>query len=184
MKGVSFYNVGESLQRLRGDEAMTRFRSRAPASVLALLDSRALVAVGWYPIDWYRALVGAAMEATGERLELARELGRDATVNDFRGIYRLLRFVLSPEALLRRAPAVFDRYRRPGTLIVERAEPGFARVRLEGCAGFDESMWQVTLGGCIGLLEACGARAISLRIVAGGRDGDAGAVGEGRWATR
>jgi hypothetical protein len=184
VKGVSFYNIGESLQRLRGDEAMARFRDRAPASVLALLDSRALVAVGWYPIDWYRALVAAAMEATGDRLELARELGRDATLNDFRGIYRMLCFVVSPEALLKRAQGVFARYRRPGTLIVERAEPGFARVRLEGCTGFDEAMWQVTLGGCMGLLEACGARAITLRIVSGGGDGDASAVGEGRWSTR
>jgi hypothetical protein len=181
VKGISFYNLSESVQRLRGDEALARLRAQAPRHVLEMIEARSFMAVGWYPLDWYRDLVKAALHATNEGNAFAKELGRESTLTDFRGIYRLLKFVLAPQALLARAPAVYDRYRRPGRLTVDEAREGFARVRFEGCVGFDESLWQVATGSCVAVLETCGARNVRTRTISGARDGHTDAVFEGRW---
>ena len=181
VKGLSFYNVSESVQQLRGDGALARFRLHAPRHVIEMIDARAFVAVGWYPLDWYRDLVKAALQATNEGSAFARELGRVSTITDFKGVYRLLKFVLSPQALLARAPSVYDRYRRPGRLTIEDAKAGFARVRFEGCVGFDECLWQLAAGSCVGVLEVCGAKNVRTRIISGARDGHTDATFEGRW---
>ncbi len=181
VKGLSFYSVVDSLQRLRGDGAVARLRTLAPPHILELLDSRSFVAVGWYPLAWYRDLVAAALEAANEGVLFARELGRDGTAADFRGVYRLLKFVLSPQALLQRAPGVYDRYRRPGRLVVEEARTGYARVRFEGCVGFDEAIWHLAAGSCVGVLEVCGAENIRTKTLSGARDGNLDATFEGRW---
>jgi hypothetical protein len=112
--------------------------------------------------------------------DFAFSVGREGTLQDFRGIYRLLRFVLEPQSVMKRAPAVFGRYRRPGRLVIEAAERGFARAHFEDCVGYDTFLWHEIAGGSVAVLEVCGASDLqwTIREVAPGE-----AVLDARWRT-
>ena len=101
-----------------------------------------------------------------------RELSREATRDDFRGIYRLLTFVLSPEFLMRRSPGIFGRYYDTGTLVVPEARAGRCRAIYSGCEGFDRVLWEDVIAGSSAILEVCGAKEIRATRVRGGGDGD------------
>jgi hypothetical protein len=87
------------------------------------------------------------MSVTGRDVELVRALSRDAMLHDFRGIYRLLTFVLSPAFIMRRSPPLFGRY-------------------------YDRVLWENVLGGATAVLEAGGAKDVRIKAVRGGGDGD------------
>jgi hypothetical protein len=180
VKGVSFHNLLVGVERLRGLEAVTRVRAMLPSHLRDALDRNEVINVGWYPLSWYVELHATIREATGEGPSLAFELGHFGTAEDFKGIYRLLRFVLSPQSLIQRAPAVFGRYRRPGTLTITSAGSGFATAKLEHCHGYDASVWQEIAGGCAAVLEACGAK--SVRAVLTADDATGSAVLDTRWS--
>jgi hypothetical protein len=134
--------------------------------------SGSLIAAGWYPLEDYRQIHAVAQRLTGKGVELARELSRDATMQDFRGIYSVLTFVLTPQFLVKRAPGIFGRYFDTGKVEVPEARSGFARAKFSGCAGFDRSVWEDAMGGTLALLEACGAEQLQLTVHSGGGDGD------------
>lgn len=179
VKGISFHNFAASLERLRGVDVAERFRRALPAQVRDRLEGGQLLKMGWYPFEWYAALHRTAREITGEGPELAFAIGRDGTHQDFKGIYRLLRFVLTPESLITRAPGVFGRYRRPGTLAIEAAKPHYARARIAGCVGYDASQWREIAGGCVAVLEVCGANDVKPHIIE--KEPDGVAIFEAHW---
>jgi hypothetical protein len=126
----------------------------------------------WYPLSDLRAIHATAQMVGGRGPELARAIGRDATLDDFRGVYRILTAVLSPAFLMRRTPGLFDRYYDTGRLQIPRAEANACEAFFSGCAGFDANLWQDTVGGCCAFLEVCGARDIEAQVLEGGRNGD------------
>jgi hypothetical protein len=136
------------------------------------LKHRAFIASGWYPVRDFRALLGAAMKVTGRDVELIEVLARDAALHEFRGLFRLITFALSPDFLMRRTAGMFSRYYDTGTLTVPIAKKGYAEARYRGFAGFDRVLWNELIAGCRAILEVCGARDIRGRLVRGGGDGD------------
>lgn len=183
VKGVSFLNLLTSLRELRGDEAAKRALALAPDSVRAVLLGHELLAGGWYSGDDYRALLQAVLAAADEQPIFARDLGRHRTIRDFRGIYRLLCFVLAPEALLKRGAGIYERYRRGGKLTVTSARDGNAEALFENCRGFDHACWQDAIGAAEGVLVACGAKQLRVTILEGGGDFDTRMRFDARWKT-
>jgi hypothetical protein len=152
-----------------------------PDEVARSVKHNSFLTGGWYPLAHYRALHGAISRVAGRGHELARVLGRNATLDDFRGVYRVLTFVLSPEFLMRRSPGLFNRYYDTGSLSVSVARRGYAEADFHGCTGFDRTLWEVVIGGAIAGLEACGARAVQVAIRAGGGDGEDFLIGTCTW---
>jgi hypothetical protein len=110
------------------------------------------------------------MKATGRDVELIEALSRESTLEDFRGIYRLLAFALSPEFLMRRSGGLFSRYYDTGTLTVTVAKKGYGEAQFRGCVGFDRILWADVISGTCAILEVCGAKDIQRRITRGGGD--------------
>jgi hypothetical protein len=171
-KGVSFRGLMGALTRLHGADALDRALAFVPDELANAVRFGKFVSSGWYPLAQYRALHAAAQRATGLGPELARALSREATLQDFRGIYRVLTAVLSPEFLIRRSPSLWRRYYEQGELAIPEAVHGRARAVFTNCTGFDRNLWEDAIGGCIGVLEACGARAVGVELVSGGGDGE------------
>jgi hypothetical protein len=142
-----------------------------PAALGRALERDAMITGNWYPLSDLRALNHAMMQALGRGPEFARELSRQSTHDDFRGIYRVFTFVLSPEFLMRRTPGLWKRYFDSGDVVVE-ARANFAEARFAHCDGFDRVMWQGVVGGAEAVLEACGAKQITMTITSGGGDED------------
>ena len=181
VKGVGFLSLLTSLGELRGDAVKSRALALAPKALRATIEAGGLIAGGWYPGDDYRELLHACVRAADAQAPFAREIGRHSTIRDFRGIYRLLCFVLAPETLLKRAAGVYDRYRKGGSLVVTAARDGRAEGLFENCTGFDHTCWQDMLGGAEGVLLACGATQVHTAILEGGGDGDTRMRFDCRW---
>jgi hypothetical protein len=172
VKGIAFRSLLSAVPRVCGPTVIEQTLPLLPDLVSRAIRHHGFLTGGWYPLAHYRALHGAIGRVDGRGYELARVLGRDATLDDFRGVYRVLTFVLSPEFLMRRAPGLFNRYYDTGSLSVPIARRGYAEANFHGCTGFDRTLWEVVIGGAIAGLEACGARDVQVEIRAGGGDGE------------
>ena len=181
VKGVGFLSILTSLGELRGDAVKSRALTLTSKALRATIEAGGLIAGGWYPGDDYRDLLHACVRAADAQAPFARELGRRSTIRDFRGIYRLLCFVLAPETLLKRAAGVYDRYRKGGSLVVTSARDGRAEGLFENCTGFDITCWQDMLGGAEGVLLACGATQVHTTILEGGGNADTRMRFDCRW---
>lgn len=171
VKGVAIRGFIAAVERLFGEATVDKMVPLLPDEIAAALKQRRFLVAGWYPLATYRAQLGAVMRVTGRGPEVVRELSREATLDDFRGIYRLFTAVLSPQFLMRRAPGLFNRYYDTGKLAVV-ARPHYAEAKFTGCVGFDRVFWEDAVGGAIGILESCGARDVQVRWMRGGGDGD------------
>jgi hypothetical protein len=181
VKGVAFRSTLTGLQRLRG-EGVTRSVAEALSGSLGeSVRFGGLAASAWYPLSSYRELLATIRRVTRTGPELLRALGRESSYDDFRGVYRIIAFVLSPERLIQQAPRAWSLYFDAGSLDIVEARDGMASARLTGCFGFDRNVWERAMGGCQGLLEVCGAKNVRLRVASGGGDGDDQLELEARW---
>jgi hypothetical protein len=168
VKGLAFLGILKAAERLHGAPVLEAIKKELPAPLTGLL-----VTGNWYPIDLYRELLTVTSKVLGHGPAAIRAVSREATLQDFRGIYRVLTFVLSPEFLMKRAPGMFNRYYDTGKLEILEARDGLVRAQYTECAGFNRLMWEDVIGGSAGVLEACGGRDIQVHIARGGSDDDA-----------
>jgi hypothetical protein len=181
VKGTAIRGIISAIDRICPPGTRKKMVALLPDQIAPAVEHESFVAAGWYPLAHMRTIFGAAMQATGRELDLVRALSREATIDDFRGIYRLLTFVLSPEFLMRRAPGLFGRYYDTGTLAVKVARPGYCEAAYRGCAGFDRVLWEDALAGSAAILEVCGAKEITVTRVRGGDDGDVDCDAVAEW---
>jgi hypothetical protein len=134
---------------------------------------------GWYPVPWFRALLGAAATASGEHAPFIRELGRAGLKLEYVSVYRALMRMLAPETLLSTGMSHFSQVYSVGKVDPLEFRSGFAHVYWYDCSGFDRHVWQYLLGACIGMIELTGGRGIETRVVRGGEQDDCEATA--RW---
>lgn len=116
-----------------------------------------VVAGGWYPIAWLREIHAAAAEVIDER-DLAWNLGAEGARRNFTTVHRAFMTVLSPGAVLKRAPRVFGSYFDGGRYDVERSDDGEAAIAISECHGFDRATWDAIAGTAHAVLEMCRCR--------------------------
>lgn len=172
IKGTAIRGVLSAIDRVCPAGTRNKIVALLPDQIAPAVEHESFLAAGWYPLAHLRSIFGAVMQATGRELDVVRALSRDATLDDFRGVYRLLAFVLSPEFLMRRSPSVFGRYYDTGTLTVPVARAGYCEAQYRGCVGFDRVLWADAIAGSGAVLEVCGAKQLQFRVVRGGGDGD------------
>jgi hypothetical protein len=140
-----------------------------------------IVATGWYPVAWYRALHAAAQLATHGGSDLARRIGHDAMNEDLGSLHRFVASMLAPQTLFRIGNRIFSTYWRGGDVKTVEYSSCHARAEFTGCRGFDRYLWATIAGSCVAILEAAQAKDVHVRVLEGGRDGDPRMVLEGRW---
>jgi hypothetical protein len=172
IRGVPILSFLGALRTLAGYDAVNRMLGSLPADLREAIRYRTITGDRWYPIAWYRALHAAAQSATGMGRVLARMIGRETTRADFSGVNRVFLFVLSPQALLAKAPRVYEQYFMMGTVRTPEIRRGHGRVRFEGCSGFDRNVWDDMIGSVEVLIELSGGRDVRVEIVSGGGDED------------
>ena len=170
-KGNNFRSLMATSRRVYGPAVVAQALALLPPALAKSLERDTIITGNWYPLAHLRAFNHALVQASGGGVEVIRELARTSTLDDFRGIYRVFTFVLSPEFLMRRTPGIWKRYYDSGVVSVE-ARANFAEARFSQCSGFDRILWQGVIGGCEAVLEACGAKQIDVTIKSGGGDED------------
>jgi hypothetical protein len=182
VKGVAFRSVLSALEQLRGRAAVDLAITRMPDELSQALRYGTVLPTGWYPTAWYRAMWAGVRAATGEGLDLARHIGREAIRSDMTGLYRLVFKMFSPETVLSQSRRMFNNYYSHGSLEVIDSRSGYGKAIWRGCEGFDRMMWVEILGSSEELLELAGAKFVRVQLLRGGQDGDDFADAEARWA--
>lgn len=171
VKGVAFRSVLASLEALRGREVLERVLAGLSEDDRSSIEFR-VVNTGWYPIELYRALLGAIVRETGEGDALVRAIGGASLKRDITGVYRVMFKILSPETVLSLSSRLFGFYYDTGTFTITEKRHTFARSEYAGCIGFDRNMWIELLGSSEEVLAVAGAKRPRGRIVRGGQDSD------------
>ena len=180
-RGLTFRSVVVQVEKRFGAEALASVYALMPREAGDALRYGTVVPTGWYPVAWLRELLAAVRRHAGGGRDLMRALGREGRVDDFkRGVFRLVAFLSSPETLIAQSVAYFCRYDNGGELRVLESRARMARVKFSSCHGWDENVWEYTIGGVTGLLEASGASEVRVRVVEGGGD-EPFLVVEARW---
>src|SRR4051812_30276788 len=109
-KGLAFRGMLGSLRRGKGGEGFRRLLGLLPTELARTARADLFVTQSWYPLGDYTQLLRAIVALGGGDIGLVQALSREATLNDFRGVYRILTFVLSPEFMMKRGPSLFNRY--------------------------------------------------------------------------
>jgi hypothetical protein len=170
-KGINFRSFAGAFKRMFGPEELAKLVELLPPELGKMMARDGFVTGSWYPLEDFRMLHLTAQKVTGRGLELTRALARESALDDFRGIYRVLTFVLSPEFVMRRTSSIWSRYYDVGTVTID-AKPRVAYARFENATGFDRILWQDVIGGSTGVLEACGAKQVKVTVLGGGGDED------------
>lgn len=180
-KGVSLKSFLATLERLHGRAAVEKTISSLTNEPRDAISYGKVVAGGWYPIGWFKELHAAAQRAVGAGPELSRRIGYEGTRADFRGVYKFVASMFSPETLIKQSARVWKTYWDGGEFMIEEAGPGRVRARCARCFGFDANLWQNVIGGVQSALEIAGARDVELRVVSGGATGDTAMELEAEW---
>jgi hypothetical protein len=172
IKGQSIVAFERTVKQLKGDEAIGELLPRLPGEVAHAISSKEILAVGWYPMEWFAALHTAAGGAFGP--EISREIGRAATRHDVTTIYRFILKFLSPDTLMKHYGRVFALFCESSKVIVESQQKGGAVVRCSGCDGASSGVWEDVIGTTEVILELCGAKSPAGKIMSGA--GNSGAM--------
>ena len=89
--------------------------------------------------------------------EFAREAGRFSAAEGLKGVYRFFARILTPEALLAKATAMWSSMNLAGTMTMENTGPRSAIVRLSGYPETEEVMCMRVTGWMEELLELAGS---------------------------
>lgn len=165
VKGVSFKSVMTAVEVLHGASAAEACLAELPGELAAALRYRSIVATGWYPIEWYRALLHSVRNVSGLGEPGLYAIGRQCAKQDMTGIYRLGFKLLAPETVLGLSTRLFSNYYDTGKSRVIESRPGFAHVRWWDCAGFDRNMWCEAFGAAEMFMQLAGAATIRSRPV-------------------
>lgn len=170
VKGQSIVAFERTLLELKGDGAMEAIAPHLPADLRQALKNKEVLPVGWYPIEWFAAVHTAGQAVYGA--SISREIGRAATRHDVTTLYRFILRFMSPDTLVNQMGRIFRMIVDTGEAVVEENRDGTARVRFSGCPGANRGTWDDMLGSAETLIELCGGRDATGRIVSGGGDGE------------
>lgn len=182
VKGIAFRTVDTCFIELHGSEARARAHSLMGSEVAEAYRYGTVLAASWYPISWYRDVLGAFRAAVNAGPELPRRIGRLAAQHDMKGAHkRLIAWLASPQTLLSLSQRVFSNYYDTGSLQILESRSGYVRMRSSGCLDWDVNMWSELAGSCEALLEIAGARQVQVRWLSGSREGDLDHEFEAHW---
>lgn len=140
-----------------------------------------IVAVGWYPVQWYSELHAAIARAFGSGPELARRLGREAALEDFKTLHRLVLSMLTAQTVFGQAHRIMGLYWKGGEIELLGVSSQRGALRFAGWTGFSRLVWEDLMGSVEAVVGLCAARDVSCRAL-GAIDDTSGIDLEVRWA--
>jgi hypothetical protein len=177
VKGTTLLNVLAAIEKVEGGAAGDLLQ-KLDGELATAVQTRSIIAAGWYPVAWHRRILGEVV-GRGGSIEL-REVVRTSTRESVSSVHRLIMRALSPETLLKQSSRIFSSFFE-GTLGVRSETPGLVHIEWRHCIGFDRTCWQAQVLTVDELVAMTGSRVKSRNVLAGGGDLDAGMVVELRW---
>jgi len=180
IKGLAFNSVVSAVRSLKGEAGVEDVLAAVPPGIAQRLRQREFLVAGWYPVASYCQLLVGVRQLGGEAF--LREIGAASMRADLTSIHRLVLKLLSPSTLMSISQRMFPRYFTMGKIELVSKEDRYLRARYSECQGWSREMWVEQFAGAETFLQLAGAKAVSVRPVLGGRQGDTEAVIEARWS--
>jgi len=172
VKGVAFLSVLSVVEKLAGADKREAVASGLSREARDAIQYGRLIKGGWYPIEWYKELLGLVRTVTGEGPLFMRRVGAEALRADLTGVFSFLVKLVSPAMALSGSARTFSSYYDTGKVTITESRKGYAVAEWTGCVGFDQNMWQELVGSAESLLEMSGAKSVRVRVSEGGRNDD------------
>ncbi len=141
-------------------------------------ETNTLMPTAWYPVSWYRDLLGALKDDHGPS-KLA-DFVRRATRDSVGTVHRILVRAFTPDMLLSRTTRIFSSF-FDASCESRKLDEGVARVEWAACHGFDRTCWSAQLHTVEELVVMTGAKLTHRAVLGGGQNGDAFMALELRW---
>lgn len=151
-----------------------------PGELASVVDYGQIVAVGWYPVEWYNELHVAIGRALGGGPELARRLGREAAMSDFKTLHRLVLSMLTAQTVFGQAHRIMNLYWKGGQIELVNVSRQRGALRFSGWTGFSRLVWEDLIGSIESIVSLCAADAVTCRPL-GSLDDTSTAELEVRW---
>lgn len=159
VKGHGLTGMLAALVAIEGESLRARVEARLPADLADALRLGAVVAGGFYPIAWAKAVHAAAIAESSRGAAIPRAIGYESTQKDLQGIYAFVAKMFNPVTVLGQGKRLMGMYYGGGDAQVLERTPTSATMRYVGCYGFDRAMFDEMVGGCLAIIEACGGGA-------------------------
>ena len=178
-KGTNILAMIAAVESLRGAALRDAIVADLPGSGGEEIRTKAVIAAGWYPIGWYRDLLGAIVAHT--EAPLVRQLGRASTRANVSTIHRIFMRMISPHTLIKQGGRLFSSYFEGASVTIENVEGQTERIVWKDCHGFDRNCWQDQIGSTEELVTMSGAQVVRSKVLSGGHDRDSQMVLELVW---
>jgi hypothetical protein len=165
IKGAGIRSLLLAIEQLKGSGAVGAGKAALPYHVRAQIEPQ-ILASGLYPVEVSAALQVAVRDVLGGgSWEISHRLGVEASLIDFRGIYRIFLRALERDGIWDRIERAFAQYNSQGVMRwTERTASG-ARGHAAGVTGYNEGVWASTAGRMQGFMQLSGAKTASVRAV-------------------
>src|SRR5690606_3390320 len=110
LKGINFLGTLKALEREHGRDVRERVERSLDGELGESLRHGALVASGWYPASWYRALLACIVRETRGDEGMVRRLSNAAVSADMKTLFRIVKLFLTPERALQQSMRISSRY--------------------------------------------------------------------------
>lgn len=132
VKGTALTSTLRFVEERFGKDGLQAVRAELPAESRAILESGVLVS-SWYPLPLLLAIMRSAQARFGAaQPDLYRQLGRASADYALTGVYRIFFRFGSPQFIISRAAAVWQKYYDTGEMAAVVAEKGHAVVEIRG----------------------------------------------------
>lgn len=180
-KGSNFIGMMNAFETQFGEDATRTVLARLPHELASALRDNNVLVTKWYPVAWYAEL-HAAIDATLDGgATLARKLGHDATVADFKGMHRLVGALLTVHSVFAQSHRLMGLYWRGGTIERLDLTASSVQLRFQHWPGFTALMWEDIMGSLEALLELCRARYVRCQRIGPPNPSQDSIVIEARW---
>ncbi|MGE0789817.1 MAG: hypothetical protein AB7S26_29360 [Sandaracinaceae bacterium] len=172
LKGINFFGTLAAFERELGAAARQKLEAELTEPLKSAMEHGEIVAAGWYPAEWYDALLRAILTQPGVDLPRLKRIAREAVIHDFKTLFRVMRMFIAPSTAASQALRVASRYIDGGKIAVVEADDGRVHFQFTEFWGYTHLMWLDFIGGIEGVLESMGCRDIASRVQSGGGDRD------------
>jgi len=174
LKALSILQARTYTRQKYGADAEVLIKAAISEEVRAVLYSDQLLAEDWIEVGVALELVMAVDRVLGNGDgELAKTLVRETAERHFKGLYRMIFMVTSPQAVLEKSSRLWSRYYDRGESVLTIHGPGHATARILGCPDLPLGHEVLITPYHEEVLRQCGAKqpsAVHTRCVATGAE--------------
>lgn len=168
IKGQSFNGLLVGLEMLRGPNARMDLLPRLNEELRLLVEKRAVMSSGWYPLSWYSELTQAIAETWVDVDSL--ELGRLGMRHDISQFSRFVLSIASPLFLLKLTKPLMGMYFKGATLDAFQSGEKQGTLQLSGLDGANDATWKAIVGAVAAFVEMSGGKNVRSWLGSGGGD--------------